>query len=294
MENYNWDLKTEYLMSSRYNYFNDDYWEFLVKKVWKMNYPLKILDFGCGLGYLGLKILPNLPNGSTYTGVDMSEKLISEANDIFKTLPYESRFFQGNIMEWDSKIEFDVVICQTLMIHLPNPKEALKRMYSFVKPGGKVICIEPHYNSALLAGFYIDEIEYSQITNLGILQKLYENDRKKNKNDGFIGNRLPMMMSEIGLRDVECRVSDCVRYLHPKTDPKEKEKIYNAFCTEVPILSEEERIGYIFKLMRRGLTEEEANEVFNKTRYFAEQFRNNGMEYNTLIANCFLITFGIK
>jgi 16S rRNA G1207 methylase RsmC len=38
---------------------------------------VKIIDFGCGYGYLGMKLLPLLPKGSTYTGVDKGVRRIT-------------------------------------------------------------------------------------------------------------------------------------------------------------------------------------------------------------------------
>lgn len=73
MGEYYWDTQIDYLMNTRYLYFNDDYLEFLIKKVWDLSKPLHIVDFGCGCGYLGLKLLPLLPKGSKYTGIDLGE-----------------------------------------------------------------------------------------------------------------------------------------------------------------------------------------------------------------------------
>ena len=84
MEEYYWDTKLEYLKRTRDLYYNDDYIEFLVNYVWKLSKPVHIIDFGCGYGYLGLKLLPLLPKGSTYTGVDKGEQLISQARELFQ------------------------------------------------------------------------------------------------------------------------------------------------------------------------------------------------------------------
>ena len=51
--------------------WNDDYMEFLIEKVWKINNPVDLIDFGCGIGFMGLMLLPLLPKGSTYTGIDI-------------------------------------------------------------------------------------------------------------------------------------------------------------------------------------------------------------------------------
>lgn len=80
-----WEAKLEYLLRTRKNMWNDDYMEFLITKVWKIDRPVKMLDCGCGFGFLGLLILPYLPKGSTYTGIDMAENLIQMGRKLFET-----------------------------------------------------------------------------------------------------------------------------------------------------------------------------------------------------------------
>lgn len=58
MSEYYWDSQIEYLKRTRDLYYNDDYLEFLVKSVWRITESVNIIDFGCGFGYLGLKLLP--------------------------------------------------------------------------------------------------------------------------------------------------------------------------------------------------------------------------------------------
>ncbi|MGO4373545.1 hypothetical protein AB4Z21_22820, partial [Paenibacillus sp. MCAF20] len=67
MSDYYWDTQFEYLRNTRKLYYNDDYLEFLIKIVWKITTPVNIIDYGCGYGFLGLKLLPMLPEGSTFT-----------------------------------------------------------------------------------------------------------------------------------------------------------------------------------------------------------------------------------
>ena len=87
-----WNKEIEYLQSTRQKMWNDDYFEFLVRQVWKINRPVSILDFGCGYGDLGLRLLPIVPDGSSYNGVNIADELINKAKDIFKTSSYVTRF----------------------------------------------------------------------------------------------------------------------------------------------------------------------------------------------------------
>lgn len=84
MSDYYWDDQMEYLRNTRWLYYNDDYLEFLVQRVWKIENPVDLIDYGCGYGYLGLKLLPLLPEGSTYTGIDKGKELIRQAREIFQ------------------------------------------------------------------------------------------------------------------------------------------------------------------------------------------------------------------
>ena len=108
MEEYYWDTKLEYLKRTRDLYYNDDYIEFLVKYVWKLSKPVHIIDFGCGYGYLGLKLLPLLPKGSKYTGVDKGEQLISKARELFHNLPYETEFIVSDTNEIELERKYDI------------------------------------------------------------------------------------------------------------------------------------------------------------------------------------------
>ena len=61
-----WGDKLDRLNLTRRHYHNIDYLRFLVESVWKIHRPSRLVDAGCGSGYLGVKLLPLLPAGSTY------------------------------------------------------------------------------------------------------------------------------------------------------------------------------------------------------------------------------------
>ena len=45
MHDKDWDGQIEYLKNTRDYFGNDDYFEFLVHSVWKLNTPINIIDF---------------------------------------------------------------------------------------------------------------------------------------------------------------------------------------------------------------------------------------------------------
>ncbi|MBT2760494.1 class I SAM-dependent methyltransferase [Paenibacillus sp. ISL-20] len=257
MSEYYWDSKIEYLRNTRWLYYNDDYLEFLVKNVWKLNAPVNIVDYGCGYGYLGVKLLPLLPEGSTYTGIDKGEDLIKEAREVFDKLPYSAEFIQGDIEDMFVHRQYDVAICHAFLLHMANPRMILQKMIDSVLDGGRVICFEPHW-IANTANYGFDEIQHSEVVPLGILQKLYEESAKDSGKDGNIGMKLPIFLSQLGLRNVECRVSDKVNFLDQNMEAAEKDRLFQSLKEEGIGQELEDSVKVVEQLVQRGLSVEEA------------------------------------
>jgi ubiquinone/menaquinone biosynthesis C-methylase UbiE len=172
--NYYWDSKIEYLKNSRTLFFNDSYFEYLVNFVWKIDKPITLIDFGCGTGYLGAKLMPLLPQGSRYIGLDRGEKLLDECREAFSNLSFESEFHKEDITNMDiSKYIADITICQTVLQHMKSPKDVLETMKQCTRENGLIISINPMWTSSM-ANFYVHEIPPLDTADLGILQKLYD------------------------------------------------------------------------------------------------------------------------
>ncbi len=61
-----WEERSDYLLRTRKTMVNQDYLTFLVERVWQLREPVRVLDCGCGLGFLASMLMPLLPQGSTY------------------------------------------------------------------------------------------------------------------------------------------------------------------------------------------------------------------------------------
>lgn len=274
MEEYYWDTKLEYLKRTRDLYYNDDYIEFLVKYVWKLSKPVHIIDFGCGYGYLGLKLLPLLPMGSKYTGVDQGKYLIGKAKELFHNTPYETEFILSDINEIELERKYDIAVSHAYLLHMSDPQKMLRKMVNSVVDGGKVICFEPNWIAGM-SSYYIDGHEQSQIVQLGILQKLFEEGAKQTGRDGNVGLKLPHYLSEMGVKNIECRVSDKVNFLDPNVDQKDKEKLYSSLKEEGIGEKPTNRESFIEGLISRGLTLDEAEKQYESELLFSQIFNAN-------------------
>lgn len=220
-----WDDKVPYLESTRNKFWNPDYFEFLVEKVWKLHRPVNVIDYGCGYGFLGEKLLEILPKGSTYTGLDISEELLRHGQKRLGKFGEVIKFIHTDIQTYQPKPTYDVAICQAFIRHVPNSIGTLKKMMASVRPSGLVICIE--VNRAFeAAGTLIEEYPYRPWQDLNQYSKLWECELDNEDRDFAAGLRLPQIMTQIGLKNVDIRMNDKVSFLS-----KTNESSQDAFDT---------------------------------------------------------------
>ena len=289
----NWDDKFDYLKLTRSLYLNIDYLQFLIEKVWKITKKVDVIDFGCGYGYLGLVLMSLLANGSSYTGVDISEELINKGKEIFKGLPFNHKFIlssANNVPEKDDT--FDIAICNSVLMHIPEPDAVLAEMKRITKNDGMIITCESNWN-AVNALLYIDGIKKSKITDLGFLQILFERIHEKTKTDGNIGMKMPVIMARNNIKNIQARISDSVRIILADEKNEDQDSIYTSLQSDGfgEELSDEQKSKKINWFMELGFSEEEATKYLEKEIKLNEIFRNRD-ELNLVYAAAMTFCFG--
>lgn len=279
-----WEKNSEYLRN-RSSMWNPDYFIFLVNHVWKIDKPVKIADFGCGLGYLGQILLPLLPKGSTYTGFDVSGMLIEEAREIFSDTEWDAEFVEQDVRTYALTEKYDIAICQTLLIHIPNPIMALEKMVQSVVTGGRVICIEPNW-AFTYVGTYKHGMPVYSYADWGVYQKFFDIEVQRGGYDRYIGIKIPAMMHDLGLKNIDIRINDKASFDFREPDKKKLEK------------DKEERKNNRFDnlefYIKAGIDKDEAERHIENI-LLAEDYENNHDEPLPVVsAAAWLVSFGEK
>lgn len=112
-------------------------WQDLRPFIDKVKHGSSVLDVGCGNG----RLLLGLPENIKYTGMDISQNLLNEAEKTHSG----HKFIEADITKlsvWKNLPQFDYILCVAVFHHLPTQKDqlfVLNQIRRHLKPNGKVL-----------------------------------------------------------------------------------------------------------------------------------------------------------
>jgi ubiquinone/menaquinone biosynthesis C-methylase UbiE len=164
------DFSRHLKSSVRDYWWNDDFLSLMQKRL-GLDTVKNALDIGCGLGSWTKKIRPFLAPHAKIIGVDYDQNWIDTAKQFNDdTLSFQT----GDAYNLPFPDEsFDFVTCQTVLMHLDRPKDAMKEMYRVLKKDGIVFIADANNYSNLIlsnsahAALTLEErIEYARLYSL--------------------------------------------------------------------------------------------------------------------------------
>jgi 2-polyprenyl-3-methyl-5-hydroxy-6-metoxy-1,4-benzoquinol methylase/DNA-binding XRE family transcriptional regulator len=289
-----WAHKFDYLMRTRKTQWNKDYMKFLIDQVWKLDSPVKVLDCGCGYGELGLLMMPLLPEGSTYTGVDFTEELIIQGKELFLRTGVQGTFVTADFFQFPLTYKFDVVICQSVLRHVSQPEHFLTKMIGHGSKDALIISINTNREFEC-DGLYVEGMEYSYLCEHSGLEKFWKKEFESEGRDYAAAIRTAHHMRKSGLKDIEVRMNDRISFVHPEMD--EYEQIVEDFleCNGLDCSYHEETLERTEKYMvNHGMSIKEAESFLRKKQVLTDYFnQNQGMVSYTQVLGR-IITLGRK
>ena len=105
--------------------------------------PLRVLDVGCGTGFLTL-LLAEL--GCVADGIDIAPDMLERARVKAAEQAVSARYFEGDAESLPmADGRYDLVVERHVIWTLPNPDAALRDWRRVLRPGGRVALIEGHW-----------------------------------------------------------------------------------------------------------------------------------------------------
>jgi 2-polyprenyl-3-methyl-5-hydroxy-6-metoxy-1,4-benzoquinol methylase len=224
---------SEYFGDTREHWWHDDFVAMVAAR-WRAPEIKTVLDVGCGVGHWGRVLARVLPPDAVLTGIDREALWVEKAAERAAAAGLSGRasYRRGTAeaLPFDAGT-FDLVTCQTLLMHVRDPAAVLGEMVRVTRPGGLVLVAE----ATNLAGPLLQSIAVgnSPETTASLMQFQLVCERGKKilgEGDNQIGEALPRLLHDAGLKSVEIRQNDRPSPLLPRYEaPPQRAEVEELF-----------------------------------------------------------------
>jgi len=206
----------EHFGDTRNYWWNLDFLELIGKRL-SLDRVQDVLDVGSGVGHWGQLLANVLPHNARVQGVDRDPLWVEKAAARAAAHGGHADRFSYQVAVAEklpfADASFDLVTCQTVLIHMPDPGAAIDEMVRVARPGGLILAAEPNNVARSLM---FDSVSFhdpiDEILARARLQLICERGKAAlGEGNNSIGDIVPSLFAERKLVDV------CV-YLNDKAD----------------------------------------------------------------------------
>ncbi|MDD5628020.1 MAG: class I SAM-dependent methyltransferase [Elusimicrobia bacterium] len=200
-------------------WWNHDYLALLARR-WGFCRARCALDVGCGVGHWSRALIKVLPAGSKLIGVDREAKWVELAArrarqaGLGRRLSYQTAAAETLPFPDGS---FDLVTCQTVLMHVREPKLVLAEMLRVLRPGGWLLAAEPNnrVSGGVLSSINHEESVQTTLARLRFELLCERGKRALGLGDNSMGDLLPGWLAGLGCRDISASLNDKLIPLFP-------------------------------------------------------------------------------
>jgi SAM-dependent methyltransferase len=220
----------------------DFWWNLDHIEVWARRVGLSdvrsVLDVGSGVGHWGRMLSHVLAPDATVVGIDRESRWVEEATANAAEAGLADRFSyrQGTAEELRFEDEsFDLVTCQTLLMHVADPRAVIDEMVRVTKRGGLVVASEPNNRALTLtetsvsAGDSLDQL----IDLVRFYVTCEQGKIALGLGNNSLGDLVPGYFNDAGLEDVKACQSDKVSLMVPPYSSPDQQALKEAYMADV-------------------------------------------------------------
>jgi len=200
---------------------------------WRLREASSLADIGCGQGHWSRLLYPYLRTPARLVGVDREQRWVAEAAANFQHANPRATREHFEFLPGDATgiplpdNSFEVVTCQTVLMHLEHPVTALREMRRILRPGGLMICAEPNnlWNYLANTSLTADQPVEKLVSQFELWLRYHRGKSKLGQGDHTLGDLLPGYFAQIGLIQIEVSLSDRVAAIFPPYETPEQQAL---------------------------------------------------------------------
>jgi len=114
----------------------------------------KILDVGCGVGFLSYEIALQTGDSGRVSGIDQNSEMIRHANKRCENLR-NTEFSEANANDLPFPEEsFDAACCTQVLLYVNDVAQVISEIKKVLKPAGRIIIVETDWRGVVLNSDY--------------------------------------------------------------------------------------------------------------------------------------------
>ncbi|WP_269224117.1 methyltransferase domain-containing protein [Flavobacterium sp. IMCC34518] len=203
---------------------------------------MKVLDIGCATGFISKDIANIVGVNGKVTGIDNTESLILSGKESHQNVT-NLELIHVDLFDFNPEEKFDLIISARVLQWLSNPKEALLKMKSLLKPNGQISILDYDHTNLdwnpsppeSMQAFYNTFLKWRQ--DAGMNNKIAED--------------LPRLLEEAGFHSIE-KINSDELYNEERLDYKSKIGIWSKVAGSIQMVEE----GYLENDLRLKAIEE--------------------------------------
>jgi SAM-dependent methyltransferase len=218
-------------------WWNADHLELCARRL-GLDRVRSVLDVGAGVGHWGRLLSHVMRSDVTVVGIDREPRWVEEATRRAAAAGLADRFsYREASAEALPFVDgsFDLVTCQTLLIHVVDPRAVVREMVRAAKPGGLVVASEPNNHSVTLMETSVNaNAAVGDRTDVVSFYLTCERGKAAlGEGNQSIGELVPGYFSDEGLEAIQVYLSDRAWLMLPPYASDEQQAIKKAYAEEV-------------------------------------------------------------
>lgn len=248
----------EQFTASRDHWWNADFLDLMAKRL-DLAACRNVLELGAGKGHWTSQLLPRSAPDARWTLVDREKRWVASLQRRFADNA-QVAVVQGDVTTLDlTQRRYDLVTCQTLLMHLADVSKLLHQVFDLLAPGGLLLLSEPdNFANRVSINSISATLSAQEYGCVAAMWWAYEKGREAHGlGREWIAVQLPSLINDEGFRDLQVYHNDRPSLLAPPYGSKaERDTITDWLATpahETDVAAREDTRRFV---LAGGLEEE--------------------------------------